>query len=64
MFSTHEYVMAAEADYRREQLLATLPARRARAGRRARFTRIAARALGRSPAPTPAVQGSCVACAA
>lgn len=66
MFSTHEYVMAAEVAYRREQLIASLPARRTR---RVRTTRIASRILGRTPAPAhaspaQAAQGAGVACAA
>jgi len=72
MFSTHEYVMAAEVAYRREQLIASLPARRAR---RVRTTRIASRILGRTAAPAHAspaqaapaaqpAQGAGVACAA
>ena len=66
MFSTHEYVLAAEAAYRREQLIASLPVRRTTP---ARASRIAARILGRTPAPAQATQAQAsrsagVACAA
>ena len=42
MFPITETVLSAEADYRREQLLASLPVRRGRARRRAVTARIVA----------------------
>ena len=67
MFSTNEYVLAAEAAYRREQLIASLPVRRASRARWARAHRISTRILGRHATPAkaaPAAHSTGVACAA
>ena len=53
MFPINETVLGAEGAYRREQLLASLPARRERAQRRALAARVASRVAARRSVVVP-----------